>query len=173
MHLFHSADQPLPGDPEVDGDKSLLTDISSSSASSSGTTALTPTNSQSSTNTPVSTNGSGNGSKDRMNIRAIAGGTPRDLGSRIMIGSDLGYSAGFVGSVVLFTIIAVAVFLYIKLRRRKSSEQPEPQRPDPLDPHEPHRHSMYGSLITATPYVSLACGTELGVPSLPPFLESL
>ena len=171
MSFLHSLDQFLLGDPE-EGPKPINTVVRDNNSTSSGTTTLTPTNSQSSTNAPIPTNDSGNGSNGRINIGATAGGATRDLGSPMIFVSDLTHPTVFVSSVVLFAIVAVAVFIYIRRRRQKPAEKPQPQCPE-LDPHEPRQPSMYGSLLTVTPYVSLSWGAELGDVSLPLFLEPL
>ena len=67
-------------------------------------------------------------------------------------GSDLAYSTGVLGSVILLAILAVMVFFY-RRHRRKQKAQPQMLNKDGLDPYE-QRPMMYGSPITSVPFIS-------------------
>jgi len=113
---------------------------------SSGSTSLI----LSSTSPPVPTSNSSSDTGGGTNrVGAIVGGAPRTLIPN-ETGSDLAYSTGVLGSVVLLVILAVAVFFYTRYRRQ---QQVQPQLKDGLDPDK-QRPSMHGPPITFGPFTS-------------------
>lgn len=85
--------------------------------------------------------------------------------------SNPAHTIGVVGSIVLVTALAVAVFFYMRNSREKVVQQPQPQpqnfSPDGMDPYKQQTPSMYGppppiiNTVPFTPYVSLSRGTDL------------
>jgi len=53
----------------------------------------------------------------------------------VITGHDPGYPTGVVGSVVPLTILAVAVFFYVRHRKQQQAQQQQILNPDGLDPY--------------------------------------
>lgn len=150
--FFQSVDRVSLGDPEE------LPSPAGTDTLSVTTPTLDP---RSTTGIPKPTDISRSGSKTRMNVGAMVGGTPRNLESRGILRSNPARSIGISSCVVLLVILAIVAFLCVRRRKRKSAEQLRPQSTE-LELYGLHRPSVYGSLVTDPQYVSVSRDTEFG-----------